>query len=57
MDPDAWGGQLDRLIVLEERARRLPGSRIQGMLEGVHAIIGEVPADKRVTLNSGNTGE
>ncbi len=54
----AWGGQLDRLIVLEEpRAGALPGSRIQGMLEGVHSIIGEVPADKRVTLNSGNTSE
>ncbi|HSD84466.1 MAG TPA: substrate-binding domain-containing protein, partial [Anaerolineae bacterium] len=54
----AWGGQLDRLIVLEEpRAGALPGSRIQGMLEGVHAIIGEVPADQRVTLNGGNTCE
>ncbi len=53
-----WGGQLDRLIVLEEpRAGALPGSRIQGMLEGVHSIIGEVQADKRVTLNSGNTSE
>jgi ribose transport system substrate-binding protein len=53
-----WGGQLDRLIVLEEpRAGALPGSRIQGMLEGTHSIVGEVPADKRTTLNSGNTGE
>ncbi|CAG0927161.1 putative HTH-type transcriptional regulator YdjF [Thermoflexales bacterium] len=53
-----WGGQLDRLIVLEEpRAGALPGSRIQGMLEGVHASIGEIPADKRIPLNSGNTGE
>ncbi len=55
---EAWGSQLDRLIVLEEpRAGALPGSRIQGMLEGVHSIIGEVPVDKRVTLNSGNTSE
>jgi ribose transport system substrate-binding protein len=54
----AWSGQLDRLIVLEEpRAGALPGSRIQGMLEGVHSIIGETPADKRLTLNSGNTSE
>ncbi len=53
-----WGGQLDRLIVLEEpRAGALPGSRIQGMLEGVYAIIGEVPVARRVTLNSGNTSE
>ncbi len=53
-----WDGQLDRLIVLEEpRAGALPGSRIQGMLEGVHSIIGEVPVDQRVTLNSGNTSE
>jgi len=54
----AWGGQLDRLIVLEEpRAGALPGSRIQGMLEGVHSIIGEISADQRMTLNSGNTDE
>ena len=53
-----WDGHLDRLIVLEEpRAGALPGSRIQGMLEGVQSIIGAVPAEKRVTLNSGNTGE
>ncbi len=53
-----WGGHLDRLIVLEElRAGALPGSRIQGMLEGVHATIGEVPPDQRVTLNSGNTSD
>jgi ribose transport system substrate-binding protein len=55
---DAWDGELDRQIVLEEpRAGALPGSRIQGMLEGVHSIIGEVPADRRVILNSGNTSE
>ncbi len=54
----AWGGQLDRLIVLEEpRAGALPGSRMQGMLEGVHSIIGDVPADRHVILNSGNTCE
>ena len=54
----AWGGQLDRLIVLEEpRAGALPGSRIQGMLEGLHSIIGEIPASQYLTLNSGNTGE
>jgi ribose transport system substrate-binding protein len=54
----AWNGQLDRLIFLEEpRAGALPGSRIQGMLEGVLSIIGDVSADQRVTLNSGNTSE
>jgi ribose transport system substrate-binding protein len=53
-----WSGQLDRLIVLEEpRAGALPGSRIQGMLEGLHSIIGEIPSDQHMTLNSGNTGE
>jgi ribose transport system substrate-binding protein len=53
-----WSSQLDRLIVLEEpRAGALPGSRVQGMLEGVQSIIGEIAADKRLTLNSGNTSE
>lgn len=53
-----WGGRLDRLIVLEEpRAGVLPGSRMQGMLDGVHSIVGKIPADKRLILNSGNTSE
>jgi ribose transport system substrate-binding protein len=53
-----WGGQLDRLIVLEEpRAGALPGSRIQGQIEGLQAIIGEVPDEKRLRLNSGNASE
>jgi ribose transport system substrate-binding protein len=53
-----WGGQFDRLIVLEEpRAGALPGSRIQGQIEGLQAIIGEVPDEKRLRLNSGNASE
>jgi ribose transport system substrate-binding protein len=53
-----WGGQLDRLIVLEEpRAGALPGSRIQGQIEGLQAILGEVPSEKRLHLNSGNASE
>ncbi len=53
-----WKCELDRLMVLEEpRAGALPGSRIQGQLEGLRSIIGEAPPDRQVFLNSGNTSE
>ncbi len=53
-----WAGQIDRLIVLEEpRAGALPASRIQGQLDGLQAVIGEVPAAKKTYLDSGNTSE
>ena len=55
---DNWGGRIDRLIVLEEpRAGSLVAARIQGQLDKLKALLGEIPADIQVTLNSGNTCE
>ena len=51
-----WDGQVDRLIILEEpRAGAQPAARIQGQLDGLQSVIGPIPADKELTLNSGNT--
>jgi ribose transport system substrate-binding protein len=53
-----WHGQLDRLIVLEEpRAGALPAARIQGQLDGVQAVVGEIPADQVTHLESGNRSD
>ena len=53
-----WGGSLDRLVILEEtRAGSLVAARIQGQLDKLQSVIGSVPSDKRLTLNSGNTCE
>jgi ribose transport system substrate-binding protein len=53
-----WDGCFDRLIILEEpRAGALPAARIQGMLDGLQSVISQVPPEKRLTLNSGNTSE
>lgn len=53
-----WGGHIDSLVVLEEpRAGSLVAARIQGQLDRLQSVIGDIPLDKRVTLNSGNTCE
>lgn len=53
-----WGGNIDRLIILEEpRAGSLVAARIQGQLDKLQSVIGEIHADKRLILNSGNTCE
>ncbi len=53
---DRWEGQYDRLIILEEkRAGELPAARITGQLDGFQEILGKVPADKCICLDSGNT--
>jgi len=53
-----WAGHIDWLILLTEpRAGVLPGSRIQGQLDGLQAVIGGVPTDRQLSLNSGNTWE
>lgn len=53
-----WDCQVDRLIILEEpRAGAQPASRIQGQLDGLQSIVGPVPPEKQLTLNSGNTSE
>lgn len=51
-----WEGKLDTLIVLEEsRAGALPEARIQGQLDGLEEIVGLIPEEKKVSLESGNT--
>ena len=53
-----WDGELDRLLVLEEqRAGSLPAARIQGQLDGLREMVGQIPADKISTIDSGNTSE
>jgi ribose transport system substrate-binding protein len=53
-----WDGCIDRLVILEEpRAGSLVAARIQGQLDRLQSVIGDIPADKRLTLNSGNTSE
>jgi ribose transport system substrate-binding protein len=53
-----WLGYYDRLFVLEEkRAGALPASRIQGQLDGFQAILGNVPPEKLILLDSGNLME
>jgi ribose transport system substrate-binding protein len=51
-----WDGRLDCLYVLQElRAGALPALRIQGQLDGLSEVIGEVPASRRTLIDSGNT--
>lgn len=53
-----WEADLDHLIILEEpRAGAQPAARIQGQLDGLEALIGNVPAEKRMALNSGNISQ
>jgi len=53
-----WHGELDRLVVLQEpRAGPLPAARIQGQLDGLREVAGEIPADKVIYLDSGHLSE
>ena len=53
-----WDGTFDHLIILEEkRPGALPATRIQGQLDGLQEVIGEVPASQILYLDSGNTTE
>ena len=53
-----WDGTFDHLIILEEkRPGALPATRIQGQLDGLQEVIGEVPAAQTLYLDSGNTTE
>jgi ribose transport system substrate-binding protein len=53
-----WDGCIDRLVILEEpRAGSLVAARLQGQLDRLQSVVGEIPAGKRLTLNSGNTSE
>jgi len=43
-----WHGQVDRVIALvEPRAGTLPAARIQGQLDGLQSVVGEVPRTSR----------
>jgi ribose transport system substrate-binding protein len=51
-----WDGYFDKVIILEEpRAGSLPAARIQGQLDGLQEVVGLVPEDKQIFLDSGNT--
>ncbi len=53
---ETWDGVYDYLLVLEEpRAGSLPAARIQGQLDGVSEILGPIPPEKLIFLDSGNT--
>ena len=53
---DFWGGQFDRLIVLEEpRSAGVPAARILGQLIGLQELVGEIPESKIIRVDSGNT--
>lgn len=53
-----WQGAFDRVLVLEEpRAGVLPAARIQGQLDGLTQVLGEIQEEKFIFLDSGNTSE
>jgi ribose transport system substrate-binding protein len=55
---NAWDGQLDRLVILEEpRVGALPAARLLGQIDGLQEIVGEIESAKRIYLDSGNTSE
>ena len=50
-----WHSEFDRLFVLEERrAGSLPAARIQGHLDGLREVLGELEPEKIIYLDSGN---
>lgn len=53
-----WQGQIDRVFVMEEpRVGPLPGARIQGQLDGLQQIVGDIPAEKVTYIDSGNRSD
>ncbi len=53
---DHWQGQVDRVIVLEEkRAGTLPAARIQGQLSGLNESLGHLPDSIFTFVDSGNS--
>ena len=55
---DHWAGGLDCLVVLEEpRTGPLPAARIRGQLDGLQSVVGQIPPEKMICLNSGNCSE
>jgi ribose transport system substrate-binding protein len=53
-----WQGNIDNLLVLEEqRPGTLVAARIQGQIDGLQSVIGNVSLDDIIRLDSGNTSE
>lgn len=53
-----WEGVIDALVVLEHpRAGTLTANRIQGQRDGLESIIGQVAAEKVITIDCGNTSQ
>jgi ribose transport system substrate-binding protein len=53
-----WHGAFEQLLVLEEqRPGALVAARIQGQLDGLQEVVGNLPAEKIIYLDSGNTTE
>ena len=51
-----WKGDFEKVIMLEEpRAGALLATRMKGQLDGLEGILGEIPPDKYIFLDSGNT--
>jgi ribose transport system substrate-binding protein len=52
---DKWDAVVDKVLVLEEpRAGTLPAARIQGQLDGLQEVLGILPGDRLLFLDSGN---
>ncbi len=53
---EEWGGVFDFLVVLEHpRAGNLPAMRIQGQIDGFQSVVGQLPRERLIRLDSGNT--
>lgn len=53
-----WGNHFDFLVVLEHpRAGNLPAMRIQGQIDGFQQIVGQIPRQQIIRLDSGNTSQ
>ena len=51
-----WQGEADKFVVLEElRPGSVVAARMQGQLDGVAEVLGALPEERIVTLDSGNT--
>ncbi|MDL1900985.1 substrate-binding domain-containing protein [Anaerolineae bacterium CFX9] len=53
-----WDSRVDYVVVMEERrAGPLPGARIQGQLSGLEEMIGTIPDDALIFVDSGNAAQ
>lgn len=51
-----WDNTFDFLVVLEHpRAGNLPAMRIQGQIDGFQSVVGHLPRERMIRLDSGNT--